>query len=51
MDISQFDLNNEKIKDLIAVCNNSIRWNLACNMIKCILKFCHCIDAIYVVNQ
>lgn len=32
--MSQFDLNNKMIKDLIVVCNNNTKWNFACNIIE-----------------
>lgn len=51
MDVSQSDLDNEKIKDLIVVCDNDTRWNMACHMIECVLELCHCINAFCAVNQ
>lgn len=52
MDVSQFDLDNETMKDLIIVCNNDTRWNSACNMIEqALLQLCHRIDAFCAINQ
>lgn len=51
MDISQFDLDNEKMKDLMVVCNNDTRWNPAFNMIERALELRHRKDAFYAVNQ
>lgn len=51
INVSQFDLDNKKMKDLMVVCNNDTRWNSVCNMIKQALELCHCIDAFCAVNQ
>lgn len=34
MDVSQFDLNNETMKDLIVIYNNNSWWDSVYNMIK-----------------
>ncbi len=39
------------MKDLMVVCDNDTRWNLACNVIKRALELRHRIDAFCAVNQ
>ena len=51
MEVSQFDLDNETMKDLMVVCDNDTRWNSACNMIERALQLRHRIDAFCAVNQ
>lgn len=51
MEVSQFDLDNESMKDLMVVCDNDTRWNSACNMIERALQLRHRIDAFCAVNQ
>ena len=51
MNVSQFDLDNETMKDLMVVCDNDTPWNSACNMIERALQLRHQIDAFCAVNQ
>lgn len=51
MEVSQFDLDNETVQNLMVVCDNDTRWNSACNMIERALHLRHRIDAFCAVNQ
>lgn len=51
MEVSQFDLANETVQNLMVVCDNDTRWNSACTMIERALHLRHRIDAFCAVNQ
>lgn len=51
IEVSQFDLDNETMKDLMVIYDNDTCWNSACNMIERALTLCHRIDAFCAVNQ
>lgn len=51
MEVNQFDLDNETMKDLMIICDNNTRWNSAYNMIERALHLRHRIDAFCAVNQ
>lgn len=51
MKVSQFDLDNKIIKDLIVIFDNNIYWNFICNKIKKALYICHYIKFFFNVCQ
>lgn len=51
MKVSQFDLDNKTMKDLIVICNNNIQWNSISHMIERALQLCHQINTFCAINQ
>lgn len=51
MEVSQFDLDNETMKDLMMICDNDMRWNSAYNMIERTLHLFDCINAFCAIKQ